>query len=273
VRATPALAAKPILILTGSFEPFDEERAKKCGADDFLAKPFESQQIINKVKELVELGASRAANSTLAGEPTAPSEPVAPLVVQVETMDEPAPTTLPEASLTAASSDIWGAFTPDPEPSADIAVAPESVDTGFPDSFEPDVLAIVNDESDSQTFESDTASSSPDQNTGTVWIPVEEHTFEFKDETISDIPETAFSGQRVPVQDSGFDEFAFEDEAPFEQSPVSTVSVAAALSEEQLKAAISAASKEVIERIVWEVVPDMAEAMIREAIRKIKEGA
>jgi hypothetical protein len=39
-----------------------------------------------------------------------------------------------------------------------------------------------------------------------------------------------------------------------------------------LKAAIAAASKEVIERIVWEVVPDLAEALIREAIRKIKEG-
>jgi len=39
-----------------------------------------------------------------------------------------------------------------------------------------------------------------------------------------------------------------------------------------LKAAIMASSKEVIERIVWEVVPDLAEALIREAIRKIKEG-
>src|SRR5512137_2706518 len=60
VRSTPALAAKPILILTGSFEPFDEEKAKKCGSDDFIAKPFESQQILAKVKELLELGATRA---------------------------------------------------------------------------------------------------------------------------------------------------------------------------------------------------------------------
>ena len=44
------------------------------------------------------------------------------------------------------------------------------------------------------------------------------------------------------------------------------------LSEELLKAALSTVSKEVIERIVWEIVPDLAEAMIREAIRKIKEG-
>jgi hypothetical protein len=40
-----------------------------------------------------------------------------------------------------------------------------------------------------------------------------------------------------------------------------------------LKGALAVASKEVIERIVWEVVPDLAEAMIKEAIRRIKEGA
>jgi hypothetical protein len=44
------------------------------------------------------------------------------------------------------------------------------------------------------------------------------------------------------------------------------------LSEEQLRAAISGVSREVIERIVWEVVPDLAEAMIRDAILKIQEG-
>src|SRR5664279_5780751 len=60
VRATPALSTKPILLLTGSFEPFDETKAKSCGADDFLAKPFESQQIITKVKALIELGSSRS---------------------------------------------------------------------------------------------------------------------------------------------------------------------------------------------------------------------
>src|SRR5450631_4058708 len=59
IRATPELAAKPILLLTGSFEPFDETKAKSCGADDFLSKPFESQQIVTKVRELVELGSSR----------------------------------------------------------------------------------------------------------------------------------------------------------------------------------------------------------------------
>ncbi len=42
--------------------------------------------------------------------------------------------------------------------------------------------------------------------------------------------------------------------------------------EEQLAAAISKISREIIEKITWEVVPDLAEALIKEEIRKIKEG-
>jgi hypothetical protein len=42
--------------------------------------------------------------------------------------------------------------------------------------------------------------------------------------------------------------------------------------EAQLRAALSAASKEVIEKIAWEVVPQLAETIIREELdRLIKE--
>jgi hypothetical protein len=50
------------------------------------------------------------------------------------------------------------------------------------------------------------------------------------------------------------------------------VTAAVALTDEQLKTALLSASKETIERIVWEVVPDLAEAMIKEAIRRITEN-
>jgi hypothetical protein len=47
---------------------------------------------------------------------------------------------------------------------------------------------------------------------------------------------------------------------------------AVTFTEEQLAAAISRISREIIEKIAWEVVPDLAEALIKEEIRKIKEG-
>src|SRR6185369_5301394 len=74
IRATPSLAEKPLLLLTGSFEPFDEVKARSCGADDFLAKPFESQQIITKVREMYLMGVSRTATTAQTAVPAeAPS--------------------------------------------------------------------------------------------------------------------------------------------------------------------------------------------------------
>lgn len=44
------------------------------------------------------------------------------------------------------------------------------------------------------------------------------------------------------------------------------------ISESQLAAIIASVSKDLIEKIAWEVVPELAETIIREEIRKIKEG-
>jgi len=43
----------PVLILAGTLSPFDEERFKKCGANGVLFKPFESQELIEKVESLL----------------------------------------------------------------------------------------------------------------------------------------------------------------------------------------------------------------------------
>jgi CheY-like chemotaxis protein len=49
----------PVLLLVGAFEAFDEARARACGADGRLAKPFEARQLRDEVERL--LGAARGA--------------------------------------------------------------------------------------------------------------------------------------------------------------------------------------------------------------------
>ncbi len=50
----------PVMLLVGSFEPFDEAEARRVGADDYLTKPFQSiRQLVSKVGSL--LGGKSAA--------------------------------------------------------------------------------------------------------------------------------------------------------------------------------------------------------------------
>jgi CheY-like chemotaxis protein len=53
VRSHPKLAHIPVVLLTGAFEPIDHARAAAAGSSDVLAKPFEPQMVINRVKQLL----------------------------------------------------------------------------------------------------------------------------------------------------------------------------------------------------------------------------
>ena len=53
IRNSPKLAHIPVVLLTGAFEPVDQARADNAGCDGVLAKPFEPQQVIGRVKELL----------------------------------------------------------------------------------------------------------------------------------------------------------------------------------------------------------------------------
>lgn len=250
IRNDPSLASKPVLLLTGSFEPFDEAKAKQCGADAHMAKPFESQQLIAKVKELYEIGQGRSgAPSALVTESLREEEaPAAP-----PAFDAFVPPETPAVS----PDDPWGAYNaPKPQQEPPLFEAPT----------EPDVMAMVSEEPPPvPAFVSDQHTNA---SVGASWVPVEEQTFEFE-EQISTPPEEAIEPSEPfapPVPE--------KDEAVQDDIPVPALSAAAplVLTDEQLRQALMSASKETIERIVWEVVPDLAETLIKETIRRITEG-
>jgi CheY-like chemotaxis protein len=54
VKGRPDLSHIPVLLLAGAFEPVDDARAQQVKCDGVLVKPFEPQQVVSRVRELVD---------------------------------------------------------------------------------------------------------------------------------------------------------------------------------------------------------------------------
>jgi CheY-like chemotaxis protein len=382
IRRDPALSSTPILLLIGAFEPFDEEKARECGADSSITKPFESQQLIDRVKELLELGKTRV----VAPAPAAPAAAPLPLESAAEELwgdlssfDTMAPPVMPVAAPTAAApaepashffnapeaqpapvapapaatapvapaaaapapaapapaapaysapqpavvpqapaavaqpsepiveanyeDDLWGAFELEELP--DEAAAPSATGLAGGEEFEAEEFFSFEDESDA------IEETGPEMGTAGavqgVGQPSAEELFSFADETpiqpdpfgfpveepfsfepeaeapinlfvsepvVAAAPKTpaAAPSTQYPAQAATAD-WEGEGGAIPQVSPAQPAAPASfTLSEADLVAALSRVSREVIERIVWEVVPDLAEVLIKEEIRKLKAG-
>jgi CheY-like chemotaxis protein len=76
----------PVMLLVGSFEPFDEAEARGVGADDILTKPFQSiRRLIDKVGGLV--GTKPAAEATTAELPHVEGEAPEPEKLSTEQLE------------------------------------------------------------------------------------------------------------------------------------------------------------------------------------------
>src|SRR6185295_16463706 len=78
VKSQPRLAHIPVLLLTGAFEPIDQIKADEAGCDGVLAKPFEPQIVISRVKELLARARGSAPPGAPAPATSLPGVPRAP---------------------------------------------------------------------------------------------------------------------------------------------------------------------------------------------------
>jgi CheY-like chemotaxis protein len=367
IRSDPLLSHVPLLLLTGAFEPFDEEKARQSGADDFISKPFESLQLLEKVERLIELGKERKAaqaHEEMVPEVLQAHEEMVPEVLQApfaaphapasfawevpleeEVVEEPAflIEELPaeeEIFEELAEDDLWGTFeleeAAEGEPVEFESVLDEEIVDPFgkfeiveePSLIEEEIPALPDTAPES-------AGATPEE-AGAVWEPVGEETFTLGEEVeagaLEIVSEEAPSGYAVGGEPSiietamgrylelGADaeeqkpdlsylgewpptakptvpesdlQFAPEEEyvpirppvepppSVFAATPIEPAEPVMAkpavygepvLSDEQLAAIVARISREIIEKIAWEVVPDLAETLIRDEIRKIKQG-
>lgn len=75
IKQDPQLAHVPVLLLTGTFEAFDEERAAAVGSAGHITKPFEAQALVERVKTLFA-AAPPVAASAAAAAPSGSKDPL-----------------------------------------------------------------------------------------------------------------------------------------------------------------------------------------------------
>jgi CheY-like chemotaxis protein len=97
IKGDPDLSHIPVILLTGAFEPLDENRARAVGCDGVLVKPFEPQMVINRVKEL--LAGHRPSTGWAPVSDSAPASRPAPQPARVAESEPPraAPATAAKA--------------------------------------------------------------------------------------------------------------------------------------------------------------------------------
>ena len=61
LKSDPNTLHLPVVLLTGTFEPFDRDRAVAAGCDAIVTKPFEARELISIVEDLLKRSQSLAA--------------------------------------------------------------------------------------------------------------------------------------------------------------------------------------------------------------------
>jgi CheY-like chemotaxis protein len=164
VKKTPLLRQIPVLLLTGAFEPIDEDKARASGCDGILVKPFEPQQLVGRVRELLAGGKNKLASPERPF--TMPSKPqvVVPAPAAVPALVRP--TVAPAAPTLLVPRVAQPAPPPEPPPEPPAPVHdPPSVEDSFQREFDqldaafakldPEPAAAVLDEDTASDFARD----------------------------------------------------------------------------------------------------------------------
>jgi CheY-like chemotaxis protein len=183
----------PVLLLAGTFEPFDAERARECGADGHLVKPFESRTLIRRVEDLLARG----------------------------------PVSLPARPERAADLELEAVL--DEVASRDHDAIPSAAEP-----FEPEEIPAA------------TLPPTPGSDLGTI-------------ETSLEPPASAAETRAVPAIP------AAEVRSRAGRPPLSAEEIDAIA-----RAVVERLGGEALREVAWEVVPDLAEILIRERLREIE---
>ncbi len=220
-RSKELYPAVPVLLLVGTFEGFDADEAVRCGADGHLKKPFDSQELMRRVRELASSPSRSVPVPSAAGEfvEEAPVFAAPPIADDIYT--SPAPV-----------EDLW-------EPIVeDLPVFEPGGGAGAPLTIEEKPVYFAPPE--------------PQIESSTRFVPVQA------------APEPLV----VPAEP------AEEALASSSSAPSAATFASATLSDADVdriaRRILELAGDKAVRDVAWEVVPDLAEVLLRSRIRELE---
>ncbi|MCC6807428.1 MAG: response regulator [Deltaproteobacteria bacterium] len=292
IKGDAGLKGTPVILLAGTFEPFDPERAKAVGADDYIVKPFETQALIDKVKRLVGMEAG-AANTLPAGPPKqaqtggfAPpanplfgAKPAAPAITPMAAPLPPPQQQPPPAK--PAASPFSGAG---PLPAFGQGAKPPAPAQPPVPAKDPFGMGPMFGGNKPQTPVQPAAQAAATPPAAPAGAPQKQWDMNSFDEIPAAHPDGGMPDidmvEVEPVETKPATPPPAKPMSPPPQTMPSMAPVAQAMApkvaaavtgslEAQLKGPLTDAVREIVEKIVWEVVPDLAETIIREELERI----
>lgn len=210
IKSQSGLERTAVVVMASQKHPYDEEKGKAAGVDDHIIKPFDTANVIERVKQVLGKPRVQPGRGAAAAAP-------APSVGR------------PAAAAPMGSKTIAFGKPPQPANAAQGAQAASPASPGSP----PAVAA------------------------GGGGRPAHAAAAA----AVAQKPAAAPAAAAAPVSAA-----VVSASADLERKIGSL-----GLTQEQA-AAVLALSREVVERVVWEIVPDLAEALIKEEIRRLTTG-
>ncbi len=254
IKADAELRRIPVLLLAGTFEAFDEARARAVRADGHIAKPFESQALVNKVNELLGHGDAAA--------PPAPPAPARAVAVDHPVPPAPAPGMAIVPPAPPALAREMAIVLPTMPPPAEVATAPA---LPAPPATAPEIGEVGLDDLDLGDLDLREVPPEP-----TVPPPLVRPAA-----AVGSTPAPAAGAVAPPapvLELLPFGEPIDLTDLQVEEEPAAAggrVEAPHDGGEALLREALSRASREVVERIAWEIIPPLAETIIREQVERL----